>query len=102
MDLKAMGLGMNQAKRYWKWLLHRHFTDVQQEVALAVIQYPITRGLQEFNLAVNRNLYSLARAYGYRKRHLKEGKDEYGNQWELCEFQLRGGDEEKKDRPQRI
>lgn len=67
-------LGMYQAKRYFGFLCTPDtIEDVEQCVRLAVLEAnPLTTSKREFNNAVNRELYKLARARGYRKANVND------------------------------
>lgn len=73
------GIGMHQACKYWAFLFFAK-EDVEQEIRLALYTHPPQKGLKEFNLALNRGLYKLARSLGFRKRHVNEGPNQKG-QW---------------------
>lgn len=64
--------GMQQAHTYWRFLVDTCLEDVEQEVRLALLQSDPNQDRQGFNRQVSRNLYSLARAQGWRKRHRDE------------------------------
>lgn len=74
-------LGMNQACKYWRFLFFAD-DDVKQVINITIFTHPPNKNLKEFNLALNRNLYKLARDLGFRKRHIKEGSSLEGQQWE--------------------
>lgn len=67
-------LGMHQAHSYWKFLFAAGLgDDIRQEVAICSLEHP--ESLRQFSLAVNRNLYALAKSAGFRKRHMNEMRD---------------------------
>ena len=79
-----IALGLNQARTYWSFLFAAGVgDDIRQEICIANLEVPLkTEGPKKFALCVNRRLYHLARAIGFRKRHRDEGKNQYNNWWE--------------------
>jgi len=67
-------LGMHQARSYWAFLFAAGLgDDIRQEVELCSLGDH--ESVKAFSLAVNRNLYALARSAGFRKRHMNEMRD---------------------------
>ena len=74
-------LGINQCTRYWKFLFFAP-DDIDQVVRIAVFTHNPNKNLKEFNLALNRGMYQLARDLGFVKRHVKQGPNENGQWWD--------------------
>lgn len=85
--------GMQQAVAYYPFLMRLCPLDVEQEIRLAVLQCDPNKDRKLFNNQVNRNLYSLARAFGYRKRHMNE--DTSQGWWTLPTRHLSALDEKR-------
>lgn len=92
------GIAWRQVKAYWSFLCAGYVEDVEQEIAVALLEaHPSDHGLKAFNLALNRRLYSLARAVGFRKRHMNEGANAQGHWWERRTISIgEAGLEEKR------
>lgn len=75
-----------QVRKYWVFLYACGLAqDIDQEIQVALLLCPPgERGLRQFALCLNRRLYSLARANGFRKRHMKEGPNLKGQWWDRC------------------
>lgn len=69
MNLKALGL--LQVNKYWRFLLAAGlYDDINQEIDIAIWKYP--NDLKDFSRELNRGLYQIARAAGFRKLHMDE------------------------------
>lgn len=55
---------MHHAHTYYKFLIRLCLEDVEQEIRVAILESKDKRTL---NNAINRRLYHLAKAHGYRK-----------------------------------
>lgn len=65
-------LGMYQAHRWFPFLFPHLMEDAEQEVRLVNLQYDPNKDIRQWNNAMNRAFYHLARNYGYRKPHMDE------------------------------
>lgn len=87
--LDLFKLGMTHAWRFYSFLCRLSILDVEQEVHMAILQSN-GKSMNAFNCQVQRNLYHLAKSFGFRKTNpwCKRSKDTGTARWikPVCSF----------------